>query len=380
MTVESTTHTARSRPLDHIRVGEAMHRGVLGCPFDTPLAEVARLMATHRIHAVVGLGDLADDETRLWGLVSDRDVVAMAAAGGDVESQSAGVSATTEVVTIGPHDSMRRAAQLMHEHGLSHVLVVEPGVDRPIGVVSTLDVAAAVGGLERETERGIGTRVGELMTKRVVSVAPELPLKDVAAILVDQGISGAPVVREGVVLGVVSEADIVAEERGEPAGRKRSFRWILRGEGSPIETRLAALTAGDAMSAPAITIEPWRSAASAATLMTQRRVKRLPVLADGTLVGIITRSDLVRAFVRSDEAIEREIRERIIVQEFWLLPSDIEVSVHRGRVMLTGTVDGEIAVEALPNEVQRVPGVVAVRSKLTRRGVPPSRSRRFRLG
>src|SRR5512132_396371 len=229
MTAELTTTLPGSRALEHIPVAEAMHRGVLGCPFDTPLAEVALMMATQRVHAIVGLGDLADDDTRVWGVVSDRDIVAMAAAGGDVDMQLAGGSAATEVVTIEPHDSLRRAAQLMHEHGLSHLIVVEPGVDRPIGVVSTLDVAAAVGGLERAENRGIGTRVSELMTTRVVSVAPELPLKDVAAILVDQGISGVPVVREGVVLGVVSEADIVAEERGEATGRKRSFGWIVRG-------------------------------------------------------------------------------------------------------------------------------------------------------
>ena len=171
-----------------------MHRGVLSCPFETPLDEVARMMATHRIHAVVGLGDVAEGDTRVWGVVSDRDLVAMAAAGGDVAAQTAGGSAATEVLTIGRRDSLRRAAQLMHEHGLSHLIVLEPCSDRPLGVVSSLDVAAALGGYMPERPRA-GTSVADLMTVRVVTASPELPLKRAAALMVEHGISGVPVVR-----------------------------------------------------------------------------------------------------------------------------------------------------------------------------------------
>ena len=377
MTTLSASAPAASRSLEHVTVDEAMHRGVFACPFDTPLVEVARMMASHRVHAIVGLAE--DDDARVWGVVSDRDLVAMAAADGNPFAQTAGGSAATEALTIRRDDTLRHAAQLMHEHGVSHLLVVEPGSDRPVGVVSTLDVAAAVGGYEREEPRRGGTRVADLMTPRVVTVPPELPLKEAAAILVEHGISGMPVVRADAVVGVLSEADIVTAEQGARPARKRSLGWIVRGEGATVATRLAALATGDAMSSPAITIEPWRSAASAAALMTSRGIKRLPVLRDGELVGIVTRSDLVRAFARPDEEIEREIRDRIVLHEFWQVPDEVRVSVEGGHVTLSGTVDGEIVVEALPEEVQRMPGVVAVTSTLRNRGGAPVRFRRLRL-
>ena len=368
MTAAPTTPRAGSRALEHISVEEAMHHGVLGCPFETPLTDVARMMAANRVHAIVGLSDFAEDDTRVWGVVSDRDLVAMAAAGGDATVQTAGGSAATEVVTIGRRDTVRRAAQVMDEHGLSHLLVVEPGSDRPLGVLSSLDVAAALAGFEPERRRESGSRVTDLMTTRVVFVPPELSLKDAATVLVENGISGVPVVSGGAVVGVLSEADIVEEEQGAPAGRKRWLGWVVGNERDTFDARLAALTAGDAMSAPAITIEPWRPASTAATLMTRGRIKRLPVVQNGKLVGIVTRSDLVRAFARGDEEIEQEIRDRVVVHEFWQLPEDVSVMVNGGRVTLSGLVDGEITRKALPEAVQRVPGVVAVSSTLKARG------------
>jgi CBS domain-containing protein len=366
MSVAHTTSAAGTRSLEDIRVAEVMHSGVLSCPFDTPLADVARIMAANRVHCVVGLGDPTDGEPRVWGVVTDRDVVAMGAAGGDVQTRLAGDTAATEVVTVAANENLRRAAQLMHEHGLSHLLVLEPGKDEPVGVLSTLDVTAAIGGVHKEERRSGGTHVGELMTTPVVTVSPAMRLKDVASILVEKGISGVPVVRGDEVLGVVSEADIVAAERGK-VGRRRSLGWILRGDRDPIETRLAALSAGEAMTSPAITIEAWRSTASAATLMTERRVKRLPVLDGGRLAGIVTRRDLVRAFARPDAEIERDIREAVITRGFWLSGDEIAVEVHHGSVALSGSVADELVREALPGEVQKVPGVVEVTSTLTSR-------------
>src|SRR5689334_6599668 len=113
------------------------------------------------------------------------------------------------------------------------------------------------------------------MSRPVSRVAPETPLKEVARILSVERISGVPVVEHGGVVGVVSEADIVRIEQGDPIEQ--------------VEPR----TAGDAMSAPAVTIGPGRSAADAARLMTEKGVKRLPVVLRGELVGIVSRSDLV---------------------------------------------------------------------------------------
>ena len=124
-----------------IAVSEAMHPGVLGCAPETSLAEVAWLMASHRVHCVV-VADEPRDGGRPRGIVSDLDLVA-AASVRDLDEQTAGAACASEALTIKPVDSLQRAAQLMTEHAAAHLLVVD-GEGRPRGVLSTLDVAAAL--------------------------------------------------------------------------------------------------------------------------------------------------------------------------------------------------------------------------------------------
>lgn len=141
--LETSIPARPSTPLEAVPVERVMHVGFVGCPLEAPIRSVARLMAEHRVHCVVGFGDVTEDDTRLWGVVSDVDVVAALAAGGELTT--AGEIASTEVVTIEPHVSVRRAAELMRDHEVSHLLVVDGVSDRPIGVISTLDVMALAG-------------------------------------------------------------------------------------------------------------------------------------------------------------------------------------------------------------------------------------------
>jgi CBS domain-containing protein len=117
-----------------------MHHGVLTCAQETPLTDVAELMADHRVHCVVVSGD---DAEALWGIVSDLDLVA-AALVRDLDEQTAGGSAASPVLVVGPDETVERAAQLMTEHATAHLVVVD--ASQPVGVVSTLDVAAALAG------------------------------------------------------------------------------------------------------------------------------------------------------------------------------------------------------------------------------------------
>ncbi len=132
--------------LDDARVSDVMTEGLISCAPSTPLRSVARLMATHHVHSVFvfdyGLED--DETTELWGIVSDLDLVA--AAWADVDLQTAGESAVTPLVYVSRTDDLRRAAQLMAESGVSHLAVVDPATKRPVGVISTLDIARAVAG------------------------------------------------------------------------------------------------------------------------------------------------------------------------------------------------------------------------------------------
>jgi CBS domain-containing protein len=133
--------------LDQLRVADAMHPGVLTCPLETPLREVARMMALYRIHAVVAFGDDTDDVSGpgLWGVVSDLDLV-QAAASGELDSRTAGGTAVTPVVMVSADDTVARAAQLMSEHEIAHLVVVDQHSKRPTGVLSTLDVARVLAG------------------------------------------------------------------------------------------------------------------------------------------------------------------------------------------------------------------------------------------
>ncbi len=207
-------------------------------------------------------------------------------------------------------------------------------------------------------------RVEHLMTRDVVTVSPETKLKEVAAILADRGISGLPVCdAEGEVVGVVSEADILRKEQGPPPGRSSLLGAVL-GRSKAEAARLRARTAGEAMTSPAITIHPGSPVAEAARLMVERGINRLPVVRRGELVGIVTRADLVRAFVRTDAEIEREVREDVALRTLWLDPDRLEVAVRDGEVTLRGDLDTRADAELLERLTARVPGVVAVRSEL----------------
>lgn len=130
--------------LEQTRVADTMHEGVLACPPETPLRTVARMMAHHRVHSLVVLGDPKRyQDERLWGIVSDLDLVR--ALGPDIATRTAGDIARSPLVTTGPDEPVGHAVELMAEHGVSHVVVVDPASRQPVGILSTLDVAQLVG-------------------------------------------------------------------------------------------------------------------------------------------------------------------------------------------------------------------------------------------
>lgn len=206
--------------------------------------------------------------------------------------------------------------------------------------------------------------VSEVMTKDPVTIGADASLKDVARLFDQHRISGLPVVgHEHEVLGVVSEADIIVREAGAEEAKTGWSGLLARFGGG---ARPIARTAGEAMSSPAVTIRPEARVAEAARMMLDGDIKRLPVVdADGRLVGIVTRADLVRAFTRTDEEIRREIEQDVLVRTLWVSPGRVAVSVRQGEVSLTGRLDTELNAELLPRLVERVPGVVSVTSSLS---------------
>lgn len=206
-------------------------------------------------------------------------------------------------------------------------------------------------------------KISEIMTTDVLTVSTETPLKEVARTLSEREISGVPVVgADGRVVGVLAESDIVRKEQGAGADRQPGLLARLV-EGPPLGVE--ARTAGEAMNAPAATIGADDEVAEAARIMTQHGFNRLPVVdAAGELVGITTRADLVRAFTRSDEEIERELREEVLLRTLWIDPASVRIAVRDGEVTLEGDVEQKADAELLEYFASRVPGVVSVRSEL----------------
>jgi CBS domain-containing protein len=133
--------------LRQFRVIDAMHPGLISCPLDTPLRTVARMMASYRVHAILvtAHGEEKLPQGGLWGIVSDTDLLRAAEAGA-IDEQPARTIAATPVLTVASGEELARAAQLMVEHDLSHLIVIEQRSERPIGVLSTLDVARVLAG------------------------------------------------------------------------------------------------------------------------------------------------------------------------------------------------------------------------------------------
>jgi CBS domain-containing protein len=131
-------------PFGTATVGDAMSHGVISCPAETPLRVVARMMATFGVHAIFVFehADEREEEPRLWAVVSDLDLVAATQL--DLDTLTAGATAVTPLVSVAADSSIGEAGSLMAQYGIAHLAVTEPDSRRPIGVISTLDIARAV--------------------------------------------------------------------------------------------------------------------------------------------------------------------------------------------------------------------------------------------
>lgn len=202
------------------------------------------------------------------------------------------------------------------------------------------------------------TTVGEVMTKDVVTVEARTSFKEVARLLAERRISAVPVVdNAGWPLGLVSETDLV---------RKAEFRapgpasWFARRRRSA-RAKAAGRTAEDVMSAPAVTIGPDASVPSAARAMAGHDITRLVVVDEGGLVvGIVTRSDLLRTFLASDEAIKERVVRDVVMHALWEDPATLHVDVREGIVTLSGEVERRTLVPIAANLTRCVDGVVDV--------------------
>jgi CBS domain-containing protein len=211
-------------------------------------------------------------------------------------------------------------------------------------------------------------KVGDVMTREVVTVHPDTPFPQIVERLLENNIGGLPVVDpNGTLLGIVTEADLITKEAYEH-GRRRHLDLVidhLTGRDPAWIRKAEARCAGDLMTVDVHTASPHEDLATAARRMLEEHHKQLPVVADGRLVGIVSRKDLLKPFNRSDAQLAGDVA--AILRDPLRAPEGhrARFTVENGVVTLRGTTRFASDAGVLRAFVAGVPGVVAVEDALT---------------
>jgi CBS-domain-containing membrane protein len=209
----------------------------------------------------------------------------------------------------------------------------------------------------------MSSTVKDVMSTHVIAVRPYAGYKEMAAMLRERRVSAFPVIDDdNKVIGIVSESDLLVKEALEG-----TVPGVLRGLAQRhVRSQVTGLTAADLMSRPPVTIGPDEPASHAARLMYNKRVKRLPVVSeDGTLIGIVTRSDVLSVYRRPDAEVRREIIEDLLPGTFSCDPGQFDVTVTAGVVTITGSPEAAVTGREIVGAARHVEGVVAVRDRLS---------------
>ncbi|HEX5401606.1 MAG TPA: CBS domain-containing protein [Pseudonocardiaceae bacterium] len=209
------------------------------------------------------------------------------------------------------------------------------------------------------------TTVSDVMTSDVVTVDSTTPFKDIIDLMVREGISALPVVdRAGNLLGIVSEVDLLCKEQhaddepdaGPPrfAGHQARDQW----------RKAAALTAADVMTSPVLSVRSDTGLPEVARHLAATGVRRLCVVDEGKLVGIVARRDLLRPFLRADDEILAQVDDEVLGRALHANPAMVRATVVSSVVMLTGRVEYQGDVSTAVRLVRAIPGVVAVKNRL----------------
>jgi CBS domain-containing protein len=218
----------------------------------------------------------------------------------------------------------------------------------------------------------------DVMTTGLASVGPTTPVAEIAHLLLERGFGAVPVLGPGgVPLGVVSESDLIARPELDAAAHPAWWLQLLRDpqRQAAAFVRSHGRVAADVMTPGVVSVHPDSPLGDVAALMAERRIRRVFVAEDGTLLGVITRADLLRTLARRIESPQPRTRDADLLQEIrrrfaeepWAREAWITFSVRDGRVELVGAVESDTQRRALELLVQGVPGVVEVVDRLRRR-------------
>ncbi|WP_327418225.1 CBS domain-containing protein [Streptomyces sp. NBC_01233] len=217
----------------------------------------------------------------------------------------------------------------------------------------------------------VGKRtVGEVMTSEVVQARPDTSFEELARVFTAHRISGLPVVDDDdKVMGVVSRTDLTRHRagRGQDGPGRRRMAWTLRRPADTHPVGGPALAAGELMTSPAVTVHPEQRVVDAARIMERRHIDRLPVVdEEDRLVGITTRRDLLRVFLRTDEEILADVAGAVSGRAPAAHRIDgLRIDVRDGMVTMVGAPEPALDTTALIRAAWRVDGVVGVVNRLT---------------
>jgi CBS domain-containing protein len=208
----------------------------------------------------------------------------------------------------------------------------------------------------------MNSTVKDVMSTHVIAVRQGAPYKEMAAMMHDQRVSAFPVIDDdNKVTGVVSEADLLTKEALEGTVPR-----TLLSRDERMRKQTNAVTAADLMTKPPVTIGADEPVTSAARLMFDQRVKRLPVVSDdGTLIGIVTRTDVLSVYSRPDAEIQRRVTQDLILGTFLCDPYAFTVTVKDGIVTIEGTPETSLVGNHMIAAIRHMEGVVAVRDRLS---------------
>ncbi|MFE2022345.1 CBS domain-containing protein [Streptomyces sp. NPDC059499] len=210
--------------------------------------------------------------------------------------------------------------------------------------------------------RGSPHHVSDVMTQTVVAVGLDAQFKEIVAAIHQWQVTAVPVLEgEGRVVGVVSEADLLTKEEM----REEDATMIGQRDRLRDYAKAGAVTARDLMSSPAVTVPAGATLPMAARLLARHGVKRLPVVDEqGILKGIVSRADLLKVFLRTDEELADEVRQEVVARVFPVSHRNIRVDVDEGRVAITGTVRDAALIPVAERLARAVEGVVDVQCHL----------------
>ena len=206
--------------------------------------------------------------------------------------------------------------------------------------------------------------VADVMTTMVHIAGPQTPFKLLVRLIEENRVSAIPIVdQQGMPIGIVSEADLLLKERRSELEHPDLAHARKRREE---RTKADAVVASELMTSPPITVPVTTTLPEAARLMQERNVRRLVVVdGGGRIAGIVSRSDLLQVFLRTDEDLRREVREVLIPAVLLEATNGVHVDVHWNVVTLSGEVDRLSDARILARMTGDMDGVVSVIDNLT---------------